>query len=149
MEHNAVTLQTVSTSPDYLSDLLIKRICKADVCHCAALEKGKRTDTLGPIDYLVRHDKVSRFDVLLQTANGGEGDDRAHADGAQGGDVGPRRDFVRRDLVVKTVTAQESNGDILATGRALMVEDGDRRRGLAPGGVDVKRGDLSEARQLL
>lgn len=149
VEHNAIALQTVSTGPYDLGDLLIERIRKADVCHRAALEESERTDALGPIDHLVRHDKVSGFDVLLQTANGGKGDDGAHADGAQGRDVGPRRDFVRGNFVVKAVTAQESNGDIFAAGRALMMEDGDGRRGLAPGGGDVERSYLGEARQLL
>lgn len=55
---------------------------------------------------------------------------------------------MRRDLVVQAVTAQKGDRELLAVVRALVVQDGDGRGGLAPGRRDVERGDLREAREL-
>jgi hypothetical protein len=119
------------------------------MCHRTALKEGEWANSLCPVDDLVRHDKVSRLDLLLQTAHGGEGDDGAHADGSQRGNVRPRRNFMGSDVVVGAVTAQKGDGDIFAAGRALVVEDGDGRGGFAPGGGDVERSDLGKTREFL
>ena len=125
------------------AQLGVERVRETDVANDAALEEGEGAHALGPVDDLVRDDKVHRLDLLAQGADGGEGDDGAHADGAQGGDVGARVDLVRRDLVVDAVAGEEGDGD------ARVLEDHDGARGLAPGGVDVERGDGSVAIDLV
>lgn len=55
----------------------------------AALEKGERSNALGPVDDLVGHDKVTRFDVFAQAADSGEGDDCAYAERTECSDIRP------------------------------------------------------------
>lgn len=74
-----------------------------------ALEKGKRPHPLRPINHLARHHKVLRPNLLLQTADGAEGDDHAHADGAESGDVGAVGDLVGCEGVVRAVAGQEGD----------------------------------------
>lgn len=105
MQNNPVTLQAMPTLTHHLRDALVKGVGKGDVGDHAALEVRPRPHALGPVDDLVRHDKVARLDRLLETADGREGDDAAHADGAQGGDVRAGWDLVRGELVVRAVAA--------------------------------------------
>ena len=52
------------------------------------------------------------------------------------------------DFVVETVSAQECNRHILAGGRALVIEEDNRRRRFTPRGQNVKSTDLREAWKL-
>jgi hypothetical protein len=124
VQHDTISLQTVSTSPDYLGNPLVEWVTEGNMSNCASLKEGKWPDSLRSINNLIRNDEVTRLDVLLQTADGGEGDDSPHADGPQSGNIGAGRNLVGGNLVVKAVTAQERNCNIL-TVRALVVEDGD------------------------
>lgn len=125
VQHDAVALQAVPARPHNFGHALIERVRKANVRDGTALEECKWPDTLGPIDHLVRDDEVAGLDLLLQTADGREGDDGAHADGSQGGDVRTGGDLMGRDLVVQAVAAEEGHGELLAVVRTLVVEDGD------------------------
>lgn len=51
--------------------------------------------------------------------------------------------------MVSAVTAEECDGHVLAGGAALVVNDCDRRGGLAPGSLDVESGDFGEAGEVL
>jgi hypothetical protein len=143
VQHDPLALQTMSASPYDLRNALIERIAKRNVPNNASLEECKRSDALGAVNDLVRDDEVAGLDLLLQAADGGEGDDGADADGAEGGDVGAGGDLVRRDLVVCAVAAEEGDRDGLLA--VLVVQDRDRGRRRAPGRRDVQRGDLGEA----
>ena len=109
------------------------------------LEEGKRTDPLGPVNDLVGYDKVHGLDLLLQGPHCREGDDAADANRPQGGNVGARGHFMRRELVVNAVTREKRHGD------AIVPRDKNGRRGEAPRrlGVDrcygLKAGDAAEA----
>lgn len=81
MQHDTLALQTVSASPDHLGDPLVKWVTEGDVSNCTSLKEGEWPDSLRSINNLIRNDEVTRLDVLLQTAYGGEGDDGPHADG--------------------------------------------------------------------
>lgn len=134
MESHTVTLQTVSTLADNLGDTLIEGVTEGNVRNHAALEVGPWPHTLGTVNDLVRDDKVTGLDSLLQTADSRESNNAADTDGAQSSDVGAGRDLVRSDLVVGAMAAQESNSDNLVIVLAVVVEDGDGGRRLAPGG---------------
>lgn len=127
------------------SHLGVKGIRKAHVSHQALLEEGEGADALSAIDNLVRHNEVHRLDVLLQGPDGAEGNDGAHADVSQGGDVGAGGHLVGGELVVGAMAGQEGDG------HAVVLEDADGGRGVAPGrqGVDGCDGrvalDLGEA----
>ena len=145
MQTHTLTLKTMPTSPHNLGHALIKRIPERHMGDNTTLKEGERANTLRPVNNLGRDDEITGLDLLLQTSDSGEGHDGAHADGAQGGDVGARGDLMRRNLVVHTVAAEEGHRDGLVIVVALVVEDGDRGGRLAPGGVDVQRGNLGEA----
>lgn len=136
VENNAISLQTVTTLSHNLGNALIKGISKRNVSNNASLEEGPWPNTFGSVDNLIRDDKVARFDSLLKTSHGGKGDDATHTNGTQSSNVGSGRHFVRSDLVVRTVAAQESHGDSLLVVFALVVQNGDGRRRFTPGGCD-------------
>ena len=148
MEDNTLTLQTVSTGSHHFGDTLVERVAKRHVGDDTPLEERKRSDTLGTINDLVRDHKVAGLDLLLQAADGGEGNDGADANGTERGNVGAGRNLMRGDLVVHAMATEKSDCDGLVVMAALVVQDGDRRGGLSPGGRDVERGDLGEARKL-
>ena len=104
---------------------LVERIREPDVPDDPSLEERPRPDALGPIDDLVRHQKIPRPDFLLQAADGGESDDGADAEGAEGGDVGARGDLVGRELVVQAVAGEEGDGRRVAGCWGGVVQDGD------------------------
>lgn len=133
----------MSALAHHLGDCLIERIGKPDVAHDAAVEKGEWADALGAVDDLVWDDEVARLDVLLQRADGGEGDDAAHAEGAERRDVGAVRDLMGRERVVCAVAREEGNHGV-AVG-----EDGDRGGGGAPRCRNVQGGDWGVALELL
>lgn len=147
MQRHTLTLQAVSTLPHNLSNPLIKRIRKRNVSNNALLKESPRTETLSPVNDLVRHHKVPRLDFLLQATDGREGDDGTDTNGAQGSDVGTGGDLMRRQLVVKTMATEECDRDELAGGGALVVKDGNRRGGVTPRRRDLERSDLGEARE--
>lgn len=111
--------------------------------HHAALKKRKRPDPLGAVDNLIRHHEVARLDLFLQGPDGAERDDAAHPEGAEGGDVRAVGHFVRRERVVRAVAREEGYRD------GFVFEDGDGRRGGAPGGGDSQGGDGGEAFEVL
>lgn len=88
MQPDALALQTVPTAPHDLRQPLVERIRKPHVADDACLEKRPRPDAFRPVNDLIRHDEVARSDLLLQAADGGEGDDGADTERAEGGDVG-------------------------------------------------------------
>lgn len=51
--------------------------------------------------------------------------------------------------MVSAVTAEECDGHVLARRAGLVVDNRDGRRGLAPGSLDVERGDFGEAGEVL
>lgn len=109
----------------------------------AALEEGEWADALGAVDDLVGDHEVHGLNLLLQRADGGEGNHASHADVSEGGDVGASGDLMRRKLVVRTMAGQEGDGD------AGVLEDEDGGRRLAPGGVGVHLGDRGVAIDLV
>lgn len=145
MEDHTITLQTVSAGPNNLCNILIEGIPEWHVRHNALLEESERTHAFCSVDDLIRHDKVPRLDMFLQTTNCRERDDGPNTDFAECCDIGSRRNLMRRELMVKAVSAQESHRNILASHRALVVQNGDGRRGLAPGSVNLKRRNFGEA----
>lgn len=145
MQRDTLTLQAVSTLPHNLGNPLIERIRKRNVGNNTLLKESPRTETLGPVNNLVRHNKVPRLDFLLQTTDGREGDDGTDTDGTQGSDVGASGDLMRRQLVVKAMTTEECDRDELAGGGALVVKDGNRRGGVTPRRGNLERGNLGEA----
>ena len=148
MEHDAVALQTVSALPHDLGDTLIEGVSEGDVGDHAALKVGPWPEALGAVDDLVGDDKVARLDFLLETTNSRESNDAPHTNGAQGSDVRAGRDLMRSELVVQAVAAQEGNGDGLVIVLAVVVQNGDGRRGLAPGRRHGQGGDLGESWKL-
>lgn len=122
-------------SPHNLRDLLIERVRKTDVSDNPALEESERTNALGAIDDLVWDHEVAGLDLLLQRADGREGNDAADAEGAESGDVGAVRDFVGGEGVVGAVAGEEGDGGV------LVGEDRDGGGRCAPGSGDVQGGD--------
>ena len=148
MQNDAVALQTVSALPHDLGDTLIEGIGEGDVGDHAALKVGPWPEALGAVDDLVGDDKVARLDFLPETTNSREGNNAPHTNRAQSSNVRAGRDLMRSELVVQAVAAQEGNGDSLIIVLAVVVQDGDGRRGLAPGSRDGQRGDLGESWKL-
>ena len=138
----------MSALANNLGDSLIEGIAEGNVGDNTALEVGPRANTLGAVNDLVGDDKITGLNFLLKTADGGEGNDAADTDRAQGGDIGTGRDLVGGDLVVSAVTAQERDGNGLGIVLALVVQDGDGGGRFAPGGRHSEGGNLGEARQL-
>lgn len=147
MQDDTVTLKAVSALAHHLGNTLIKWVTEGDVGNNAPLEESPRAHALGAINDLVRDDKVAGLDFLLQTANGGESDHAADTDGAQGCDISASGNLMRSNLMVQAVAAQEGDSDNLVVVLTLVVQNSDRRGRDAPGGCDVQRGHLSEARQ--
>jgi hypothetical protein len=54
---------------------------------------------------------------------------------------------MRRNLVVQAVATEESDRDSLVVVGALVVKNGNRGGGSAPGSLDVQSSNLSEARE--
>ena len=99
---------------DDLGESGVKRVCKANMAYHPPLEECKRAHTLGAIDDLVRHDKVSRLDLLLQTTYGRKGNDSLDTKRPQRSNVGAVRHLVRRQFVVKSMARDEGDGDGLS-----------------------------------
>ena len=128
VERDPVALHRRGASLHDGSELGVERVGKPYVANHSALEEGEWADPFGAINDLVGNDKVHRLDVLLEGADGREGDDCADANGAEGGDVGAGWDLVRGDLVMGAMAAEECDGN------ARVLEDGDG------GGRDAPRG---------
>lgn len=120
----------------------VKGVGKTDVSYNAALVEGEGADALGAVDDLVGDDEIHGLDLLAQRADGGEGDDGAHADGAQGGNIGAGGNLVGSQLVVEAVAGEEGDGV------AVVLEDHKGRRGRAPGSDGVEGGDGDVALEL-
>lgn len=88
VENHAFTTQRMATSLHHLRNLGIERVRKAHMSHHALLKEGKRSNSLRPIDNLVRNYEISRLDMFLQAADSAEGNDAADSEMAQSGDVG-------------------------------------------------------------
>ena len=126
MQNHTVALQAVTAGAHHLSDTLIEGVTEGHMRDYATLKVGPWTHTLGTINDLVGDDKVARLDSLLETANSRESDDATDTDGPQSSNIRAGRDFVRGNLVVETVAAQESDGDDLIIVLAVVVKDSDR-----------------------
>lgn len=148
VQDDTVTFQAVTALTNDLGDTLVEGVTEGNVGNNTTLEVGPWADTLGAVNDLIGDNKVARFDGLLQTADGRESNDAADTNGAQGSNVGASGHLVRGNLVVGAVTAQEGDSNGLVIVLALVVEDGDRGGGLAPGGRDVQRSNLGESREL-
>lgn len=147
MQRDALALEAVPALADDLGQLLVEGVAEAHMADHTLLEEGEGPHALGAVDDLVGHHEVARADLLLQRADGGEGDDGAHAEVAQGGDVGLVLDLVRRVLVVEAVAREEGDGHGLAGAGRVVLQDADGRRRLAPRRVDVEPGGEREAGQ--
>jgi hypothetical protein len=134
VQDNTVTLEAVPALANNLGDTLIEGVTEGNVSNDTTLEESPWANTLGAINNLVRNDKVARLDLLLETANSGEGNDATDANGTEGSNIGAGRDLMGSDLVVGAVAAQKGNGNDLAIVLALVVQNGDGRGGVAPGG---------------
>lgn len=134
MQNNTVTLKAVAALADNLGDTLIEGVTEGNVSYNTILEESPWANTLSAVNDLVRNDKVSGLDLLLETANSGESNDATDTDGAQSSDVGAGGNLMGSNLVVGAVAAQEGDGHDLAIVLALVVQDGDGRGGFAPGG---------------
>lgn len=132
MEDNAIAIQVLSARLDDLSKAAIERVGKANMSNNAFLKKGKRSNTLCTINDLVREHKVHRLDLLLQGADGSEGDDTTYTNVPQGGYVGAVRDFMGCKLVVNAMASQE--GDV----GSVMGENANGRSWRAPRGYGVQ-----------
>lgn len=130
-----------------LGNTLVKGISERNVVYHATLEVSPWANSLGPVDNLVRDDKIAGLDLFLQTANRRERNDAANADRAQSSNVCPGGHLVGSNLVVQAVTAQERHSDNLVVMLAFMVEDSDRRGGRAPGSRHRQQCHLGKSRE--
>jgi hypothetical protein len=144
MEHDSVAFQTVAALSHHLGQSFVERVSEGDVGDHAGFKEGERSNTLGAVDDLVRDNKVARFHGFLEGADGGKGDDGANAEGAEGGDVGAGRDFMRGELVVCPVAREEGDGDRSASGGGGVFEDVDVGGRVAPGCRDGEGGSVGE-----
>lgn len=140
---HAVALHGGSALLDDIHNLAVKGVAKGNVADETALEKGKGADALGAVDDLVRDHKVHGLDLLLEGTDCAEGNDAAHTNVSQGGDVGTGGHLMGRKLVVSAMTGEEGNGD------AVVLEDEDRGRGLAPRRLRVQLCDRGVAINLV
>lgn len=139
MHPHALALQTVTTPPHNVTNLVVKRIRKANMTHHPLLKEGKWPNALRAIDDLIRHHEIPRLDLLLQTANGTERNDAAHTKTSQSGDVGAHWYLVWCVLVGEAVSGEEGDGLV------GVLEDGNWGGGRAPWSVDVQGRDWGEA----
>jgi hypothetical protein len=128
----------MATLPHQSRDAFVKGVSKWDVANDPVLEECEGPNPLGAVDNGVRDHEVAGLDFLAETAHGAKGDDGAHADGAEGGDVGAGGDLVRGVLVVDAVPGDESDWNWFAGAWGAVFEDDDWRGGLAPWGCDVE-----------
>jgi len=90
-----------------------------------------KTYALGPIKYLVRHQKVPGLDLFSQTAHSTECHNAPHPQLPQRSNIGSRRHLVRRNFVVQAMSRK--NRDVEGRARGPWVrENGDGRRGSTP-----------------
>lgn len=145
VQSRSLALHGAGAGLDNGGQLGVEGVGEANVADEALLEECEGAHALCAVDDLVGDDKVHGLDMLLEGADGTEGDDAAHADVPQGGDVGARGHLMGRELVVGAVAREEGDG------HAVVLEDLDRGRGVAPWrqGVDGRDGhvaiDLGEA----
>lgn len=132
----------LSAALDNLSQLAVKGVGKANMADNTTLKEGKGADALGAVNDLVGDDKIHRLDLLLQRADGSEGDDASDTDGPQSCNVGAVWDLVGSELVVNAMTGEEGNVG------AVVGEDVDGRGGRPPGGDGVQGCDGLEAIEL-
>lgn len=135
MENDTVALEVLRTSLDNLGQAGVEWVREADVADDTALEERERPYALCAVDDLVGEDKVHGLDLLPQRPDGREGDHAADADVPEGGNVGPVGHLVGRELVVQPMAGEERDVD------AVVGEDVDGRRGLAPRRDGVENGD--------
>lgn len=147
MQHNTLAFEAVAASPHNLGNTLIERVSERNVSNHTSLEECERPDALGTVNDLVWDHEVAGLDLLLQAADGREGNDGADTNGAQGRDVGAGRHLMGRNLMVQAVATKESNSNGLFVVRALVVQDRDRGGGSAPRSRDVQGSNLSETRE--
>jgi len=145
MQPHTLSRQTVSTNFDDLGQTSVEGVGESNMTYHTAFEKGKRSHTFGAINDLVRNDKISRLNLLLQTADRGKGNDGPDTQMSQCRDVGSVAYLMRRKFVMKTMARDESDSNWLSAAGRGVVKDTDRRRGLAPGRLDVQARDMCKA----
>ena len=138
MQNDALPLQRVATLSHQSRDAFVKGVSEWDVADDPILEESERPDPLGAVDDGIRDHEVAGLDLLTETAHGAEGDDGAHADGPEGGDIGAGGDLVGGMLVVDAVPGEEGDWDWFARAGGGVLEDDDWRSRFAPWGCDVK-----------
>lgn len=147
MQPHPIALETVATTSHHIADLLVKGVGKWDMQHKPVFEEGMWPDALGAIDGLIGDHEVAGLDLLREGACGGEGNDAAHADVAEGSDVGARRHLRRVELVMGAVAREEGDRDRVARRGRRVFEDGDRRRRRSPrcrDGEDCCKAEIRE-----
>ena len=138
MQNDTLPLQRMATLPYQRRDAFIKRVSKRDVANDSIFKEREWPDPLGAVDDGIRDHKVAGFDFLTETAHSAEGDDGAHADGAEGGDVGAGGYLMRGVLVVDSMPGEEGDWDWFACAGGGMFQDDDWGGGFAPWGCDVE-----------
>ena len=148
MQRDALSFKRVAAFPHHGGNAFVKWIRERDVADDPVLEEREGSDPLSAVDDRVWHHEVAGLYFFTQRADGREGDDGPHADGAEGGDIGAGGYLVRSELVVEAVAGEEGDGDGLAGAGGGVFEDGDGGCRSAPGCGGVERGDLVEVRQV-
>jgi hypothetical protein len=103
------------------------------------LEESVGTETPCSIHNLVRDEKITGTKVVLETTDGGKGNDGVYTDMFQGGNVGAGRDLGRRVNVTSTMACKE--GDRSALRRSCNCNGAGR---VSPGSEGVELGNVSE-----
>ncbi|KAJ8603395.1 hypothetical protein MRB53_042162 [Persea americana] len=132
MQSNAIALEAVPTLLDHLCEGCVKWICKHSMADDATLKESEWPYAFRPVDDLVRDNKVSGLDLLLQAAYGREGDYCPHANRSKRRDVRPRRALMRRELVMNAMSCQKSYRRGFGRAWGSVVKDGNGRRWCAP-----------------
>jgi hypothetical protein len=149
MQHNTVSLQTVSALPHNLCYILIEWITEWHMTYNPSFKERKWPHTLGAINNLIRHNEIPRLNDLLQTTHSRERNHSPDTDASQCRNVCAVGYLMRRDLVVCAVTAEKCDGHVLAGDAALVMKDCDGRGRLAPRSLDVERSDFGKAGEVL
>lgn len=139
VEDDAVALHVGGARLDDVRKTGVEGIREADVTDNAALEECEGTNALCSVDNLIWDEEVHGLDLLLEGPDGAEGDDGADADVAQSRDVGARGHLVRCVLVELAMPREEGDG------RAVVLDDLDRRGGESPGRLGVQGSNWGES----
>lgn len=121
-----IPFQAMPTRTDDLRNTLIERVRESNMRHYTSFKESERPDALGPVDNLIGDHEVPRLDFLPQTSHSREGHDASDSNGTEGSDVGARRHFVRGELMMEAMAAQERDRDDFPALGAGVMENSDR-----------------------